>query len=178
MNPDPMSFLKFVGIFISAMCTSLTLGQLASCVSHNLMIGLATRTSPCTCLEGGPMRFSITERRGEGCSITRPPHCLFMAVPALPPADSLAPHFTHMDLLVCVVCCCVVCRVAVPAVTMPMIMFSGLLYQRDSVPSYLAWLEKISIVNYTFSALLVEQVRLLHSHLPYMYIYTHINYRT
>jgi hypothetical protein len=40
---------------------------------------------------------------------------------------------------------------------MPMIMFSGLLYKRESVPPYLAWMEKISIVNYSFSALLVEQ---------------------
>jgi ABC-type multidrug transport system permease subunit len=50
--------------------------------------------------------------------------------------------------------------VAVPAFTMPMIMFSGLLYKRDSAPPYLAWMEKISIVNYTFSALLVQQVGL------------------
>jgi hypothetical protein len=48
--------------------------------------------------------------------------------------------------------------VAVPAFTMPMIMFSGLLYKRDSVPPYLAWLENVSIVNYSFSALLVQQV--------------------
>jgi hypothetical protein len=48
--------------------------------------------------------------------------------------------------------------VAVPAFTMPMIMFSGLLYKRDSVPPYLSWLENVSIVNYSFSALLLEQV--------------------
>lgn len=56
MNPDPTSFLKFVGIFISAMCTSLTLGQLASCVSHNLMIGLSTRTSHAHVSEEGRER--------------------------------------------------------------------------------------------------------------------------
>lgn len=48
MNPDLTAFLKFVGIFVSATFTALTLGQLASCVSHNLMIGLATRKSHAT----------------------------------------------------------------------------------------------------------------------------------
>lgn len=39
-----------------------------------------------------------------------------------------------------------------------MILFSGLLYQRGTAPAYLAWIEKISIVNYTFSAMLIQQV--------------------
>lgn len=40
----------------------------------------------------------------------------------------------------------------------PMILFSGLLYQRGTVPSWLAWIESVSIVNYGFSAMLIQQV--------------------
>jgi hypothetical protein len=48
---------------------------------------------------------------------------------------------------------------AVPVVLTPMIMFSGILYERGSLPMYLSWLENLSIVNYGFSALLSMQVR-------------------
>lgn len=33
----------------------------------------------------------------------------------------------------------------VPAFEVPMIMFSGLLYERSSVPAWLAWIEKVSV---------------------------------
>ena len=48
-----------------------------------------------------------------------------------------------------------------PSTHSPMIMFSGLLIQRDSVPVYLAWMEKISIVNYAFDALMSQQMHIL-----------------
>lgn len=39
-----------------------------------------------------------------------------------------------------------------------MILFSGLLYDRNLVPMWLRWLEKVSIVNYGFAALILNQV--------------------
>ena len=42
-----------------------------------------------------------------------------------------------------------------------MIMFSGILYQTSLVPPYLEWLEKFSIVNYGFSALMSLQLHIL-----------------
>ena len=43
----------------------------------------------------------------------------------------------------------------------PMIMFSGLLIERSSVPVWLAWIEKISIVNYAFDTLMSQQMHIL-----------------
>lgn len=40
-----------------------------------------------------------------------------------------------------------------------MVMFSGMLYQRSSLPPLLSWCESLSIVNYGFSALLGLQVQ-------------------
>jgi hypothetical protein len=48
-----------------------------------------------------------------------------------------------------------------PSTHSPMIMFSGLLIERDSVPVWLAWIEKISIVNYAFDALMSQQMYIL-----------------
>jgi hypothetical protein len=44
----------------------------------------------------------------------------------------------------------------------PMIMFSGLLYQRNTIAPWLEWLEQLSLVNYGFSALVIQQVRAPH----------------
>jgi hypothetical protein len=46
--------------------------------------------------------------------------------------------------------------VTVPFLATPMIMFSGLLYQRNLMPVWLSWIEKVSIINYGFSALLLQ----------------------
>ncbi len=48
-----------------------------------------------------------------------------------------------------------------PAFVAPMIMFSGVLYQKSTVPVWLAWLHHISLVNYSFSALMAEQMHIL-----------------
>jgi hypothetical protein len=48
-----------------------------------------------------------------------------------------------------------------PSTHSPMIMFSGLLIERDSVPVWLAWIEKISVVNYAFDALMSQQMYIL-----------------
>ena len=42
-----------------------------------------------------------------------------------------------------------------------MIMFSGILYERSSVPAWLGWLQTLSIVNYSFSALMIQQIHIL-----------------
>jgi hypothetical protein len=42
-----------------------------------------------------------------------------------------------------------------------MIMFSGLLYDRAATPAWLAWIEKISLVNYANNALLSQQLQIL-----------------
>jgi hypothetical protein len=49
----------------------------------------------------------------------------------------------------------------VPAFTTPMLMFSGLLYERSSIPTWLKWIEDISLVNYAFDALLAQQMDIL-----------------
>jgi hypothetical protein len=43
----------------------------------------------------------------------------------------------------------------------PMVVFSGALYQRSAVPSYLTWLHDISITNYGFQALIASQAHIL-----------------
>jgi len=48
-----------------------------------------------------------------------------------------------------------------PAFITPMVLFSGFLYDTATLPSYLAWLPKISIVNYGFAALITLQQSLL-----------------
>jgi hypothetical protein len=42
-----------------------------------------------------------------------------------------------------------------------MVMFSGLLYDRAATPAWLAWIEKISLVNYANNALLSQQLQIL-----------------
>ena len=49
----------------------------------------------------------------------------------------------------------------VPAFVAPMIMFSGILYERSSVPWWLGWIQSLSIVNYSFSALMIQQIHIL-----------------
>ena len=48
-----------------------------------------------------------------------------------------------------------------PAFVAPMIMFSGVLYQKSTVPSWLGWMHHVSLVNYSFSALMAEQIHIL-----------------
>lgn len=43
----------------------------------------------------------------------------------------------------------------------PMIMFSGLLIERSSVPVWLAWIEDVSVVNYAFDTLMAQQMHIL-----------------
>lgn len=43
----------------------------------------------------------------------------------------------------------------------PMVVFSGVLYQRSAVPSYLTWLHSLSITNYGFQALIGSQAHVL-----------------
>lgn len=40
-----------------------------------------------------------------------------------------------------------------------MVVFSGVLYQRNAVPWYLTWLHDISIVNFDYAALLRSQAQ-------------------
>jgi ABC-type multidrug transport system permease subunit len=49
----------------------------------------------------------------------------------------------------------------VPAFVAPMIMFSGILYERNTVPVWLGWLQNLSLVNYSFSALMIQQIHIL-----------------
>lgn len=39
-----------------------------------------------------------------------------------------------------------------------MILFSGMLYERRSVPHGLHWIQDISIMNYGFNALILNQI--------------------
>ena len=48
-----------------------------------------------------------------------------------------------------------------PAFVAPMIMFSGVLYQKSTVPAWLGWMQHVSLVNYSFSALMAEQIHIL-----------------
>jgi len=48
-----------------------------------------------------------------------------------------------------------------PAFVAPMIMFSGVLYQKSTVPGWLGWMQHVSLVNYAFSALMAEQIHIL-----------------
>ena len=47
-----------------------------------------------------------------------------------------------------------------------MIMFSGLLYERSSVPPWLGWIEKVSLVEYCFDSLLAQQMHILPDNQP------------
>lgn len=42
-----------------------------------------------------------------------------------------------------------------------MVMFCGILYERSSVPRWLGWIEKVSLVNYANNALLSQQLQIL-----------------
>jgi ABC-type multidrug transport system permease subunit len=48
-----------------------------------------------------------------------------------------------------------------PAFAAPMIMFSGVLYEKSTAPAWLGWLHRVSLVNYAFSALVTEQIHTL-----------------
>jgi len=48
-----------------------------------------------------------------------------------------------------------------PAFITPMVLFSGFLYDTATLPGYLAWLPRVSIVNYGFAALVSLQKELL-----------------
>lgn len=45
-----------------------------------------------------------------------------------------------------------------PLLITPMILFSGMLYERSSVPRGLRWIQDISIMNYGFNALILNQI--------------------
>jgi len=45
-----------------------------------------------------------------------------------------------------------------PLVITPMILFSGMLYERHSVPEGLRWIQDISVMNYSFALLVLTQV--------------------
>jgi ABC-type multidrug transport system permease subunit len=63
----------------------------------------------------------------------------------------------------------------VPGFVAPMIMFSGILYERQSVPVWLAWLERISLVNYAFGSLLAQQIHILpQSWAKYLLLFTQV----
>lgn len=55
----------------------------------------------------------------------------------------------------------VVSLALLPAFITPMVLFSGFLYDTAHLPSYLAWLPKVSIVNYGFASLVTLQQDLL-----------------
>jgi hypothetical protein len=40
-----------------------------------------------------------------------------------------------------------------------MFLFSGMLYERHSVPSYLRWMQELSLVNYSFGAYVTNEAR-------------------
>jgi hypothetical protein len=50
-----------------------------------------------------------------------------------------------------------VCMSLLPGIVTPMILFSGLLYERNTVPVWLAWIQNFSIVNYGLSAFMIHQ---------------------
>jgi len=45
-----------------------------------------------------------------------------------------------------------------PLIITPMILFSGMLYERHSVPPSLEWIQDISIMNYGFALLVLNEV--------------------
>jgi ABC-type multidrug transport system permease subunit len=45
-----------------------------------------------------------------------------------------------------------------PLLITPMILFSGMLYERHSVPAGLRWIQDISVMNYSFALLVLNQV--------------------
>ncbi len=44
-----------------------------------------------------------------------------------------------------------------PVLATPMILFSGMLYERASVPMFLQWIQHISVINYGFAALVINE---------------------
>ena len=81
--------------------------------------------------------------------------------------------FTGIVILTCQASCAMALMVSsafanailgmavLPALITPMVLFSGLLYDTASLPSYLAWAPKVSIVNYGFSSMVTLQQDLL-----------------
>ncbi len=45
-----------------------------------------------------------------------------------------------------------------PLLITPMILFSGMLYERSSVPRGLRWIQSLSVMNYGFAALVLNQI--------------------
>ena len=46
-----------------------------------------------------------------------------------------------------------------PLLITPMILFSGMLYERNSVPAGLEWLQDISLVNYGYALMVINQAQ-------------------
>lgn len=46
MNPDFKEFVLFVFVFTSVELAAVALGQFASCISANILVGLAAREDP------------------------------------------------------------------------------------------------------------------------------------
>jgi len=49
-----------------------------------------------------------------------------------------------------------------PLLTTPMILFSGMLYERNSVPHSMKWIQDLSIMNYGFALLVINNVEHVH----------------
>lgn len=49
--------------------------------------------------------------------------------------------------------------VAVPVLITPMILFSGMLYERQSVRPYLRWMQDLSLVNYSYATYVLNEAR-------------------
>jgi ABC-type multidrug transport system permease subunit len=43
--------------------------------------------------------------------------------------------------------------------TAPMFLFCGMLYERETVPSYLRWMQDLSLVNYSYATYIINEAR-------------------
>lgn len=48
---------------------------------------------------------------------------------------------------------------AVPVLVTPMILFSGMLYERQSVRPFLRWMQDLSLVNYSYATYVMNEAR-------------------
>lgn len=126
-------FGKFLLIFLLMNHSAQSMGYLASSFSANPIVGMSIRTCPLVLL-------ASVWVRGWMLKASRPPT---LTTPPPPPPNTTNTLKNN----------------TVPLLITPMILFSGMLYERNSVPAGLEWLQGISLVNYGYALMVINQAQ-------------------
>jgi hypothetical protein len=161
-----VAFLWYCVITALLIFGAQSVGYLSSSFSSNPVVGLALSEYTFTSL-GRRRLIYISRRRRLDRHFLSPcaiPVIVFTDglasniyddhVSTLHTSPSLCQHASDVRVGLCGLSCA-----AVPVLITPMILFSGMLYERQSVRPYLRWMQDLSLVNYSYATYVLNEAR-------------------